>query len=160
MSVPRLFTPAQVGTVSLKHRVVLTPLTRFRAHANHVPSDIAVAYYSQRASVPGTLLITEGTFIAAQAGGLPHVPGIWSDEQIAGWKRVRTKRMLHKCCIVDHGDVYRSRMRSIARAHISLYSCGLLVVVQTRKCLRQRADIPMCQLRVSSGPIGMLHQEH
>ena len=88
MSVPRLFTPAQVGTVSLKHRVVLTPLTRFRAHANHVPSDIAVAYYSQRASVPGTLLITEGTFIAAKAGGLEGVPGIWSNEQIAAWKEV------------------------------------------------------------------------
>ena len=89
MTVPKLFTPTQVGTLGLQHRVVLCPLTRYRAYANHVPSEIAAEYYGQRASVPGTLLITEATAVAPQAAGLPHVPGLWSDEQVAGWKRVR-----------------------------------------------------------------------
>ena len=88
MTIAKLFTPTQVGKTSLQHRVVLAPLTRFRAHANYVPSDIAIEYYSQRASIPGTLLVTEAVFIAPKAGGFPHVPGIWSDEQVAAWKRV------------------------------------------------------------------------
>jgi NADPH2 dehydrogenase len=46
-------------------------------------------YYTQRASTPGTLLITEATFIAARAGGQANVPGIWSEEQIAAWREVR-----------------------------------------------------------------------
>ncbi|KAF7377291.1 putative inactive dehydrogenase EasA [Mycena sanguinolenta] len=45
-------------------------------------------YYTQRASVPGTLLITEATFIAPKAGGIPNAPGIWSEEQIAAWKQI------------------------------------------------------------------------
>jgi NADPH2 dehydrogenase len=88
MSSQKLFTPLQVGNLALKHRVVLAPLTRFRAQRNHVHNKFAVDYYKQRASVPGTLLITEATFIAPQAGGYPSVPGIWNDEQIAAWKEV------------------------------------------------------------------------
>lgn len=66
----------------------MAPLTRFRADDNHVHTDLAVQYYSQRAEVPGTLLLTEATFIAAEAGGFEHVPGIWSEEQIAAWKKI------------------------------------------------------------------------
>ncbi|KAI0362490.1 FMN-linked oxidoreductase [Trametes cingulata] len=88
---PRLFQPVTVGDVTLAHRVVLAPLTRCRANAQHVHGDLAVQYYAQRASVPGTLLIAEATFIAAKAGGLslgPNIPGIWNEEQITAWKRV------------------------------------------------------------------------
>ncbi|KAJ3522062.1 hypothetical protein NM688_g8929 [Phlebia brevispora] len=89
MTVPKLFSPIQVGTVTLNHRVVLAPLTRFRAFPNHVHNaELAKVYYAQRASVPGTLLITEGVFPAAEAGGYPNVPGIWSDEQVAAWKKI------------------------------------------------------------------------
>ena len=66
----------------------MAPLTRFRADDNHVPSPLAVEYYSQRASAAGTLIVSEATFIAGKAGGYGNVPGIWSDEQIAGWKKV------------------------------------------------------------------------
>ncbi|KIK68700.1 hypothetical protein GYMLUDRAFT_36189 [Collybiopsis luxurians FD-317 M1] len=83
-----LFHPAQVGNMGLKHRVVLAPLTRFRVNAAHVPHPIVKEHYAQRGSVPGTLLITEATLITHQAGGYAHVPGIWSDEQIARWKEV------------------------------------------------------------------------
>ncbi|EJD07822.1 NADH:flavin oxidoreductase/NADH oxidase [Fomitiporia mediterranea MF3/22] len=84
----KLFQPIRVGNMSLTHRVVLAPLTRYRATEAHVPTDIMAEYYAQRASVPGTLLITEATFIAAKAGGYEQVPGIWSDEQVEGWKKV------------------------------------------------------------------------
>ncbi|KAG8717788.1 hypothetical protein FRC09_013660 [Ceratobasidium sp. 395] len=87
-STPRLFTPLQVGDYTLQHRVVMAPLTRFRADDNHVHGDLAVQYYGQRAEFPGTMLITEATFIAAEAGGYDNIPGIWSDAQIAAWKRV------------------------------------------------------------------------
>ena len=86
--ISKLFQPLTFGNVELRHRVVMAPLTRFRANAEHVHTDIAVEYYAQRASVPGTLIIAEATFIAPQAGGYSNVPGIWSDEQIATWKKV------------------------------------------------------------------------
>ena len=86
---PKLFQPIRVGTANLQHRVVLAPMARFRADAQHVHGPLALEYYKQRTSVPGTLAVTEGTIIAAQAGGYRNVPGIWSDEQISGWLPVR-----------------------------------------------------------------------
>ncbi|KAJ7495529.1 NADH:flavin oxidoreductase/NADH oxidase [Mycena latifolia] len=87
---PKLFEPITVGSLRLKHRVVLAPLTRYRSSdPGHVPLlPMMKEYYTQRASTPGTLLITEATFIAARAGGYPHIPGIWSEEQIAAWKEI------------------------------------------------------------------------
>lgn len=80
--------PIRIGILDLKHRILLAPLTRLRADDDHVPLDLAREYYGQRAAVPGTLLITEGTFITARAGGMDNVPGIWNDEQIKQWKTV------------------------------------------------------------------------
>jgi len=88
-SIPKLFQPIRVGTANLQHRVVMAPMARFRADAQHVHGPLALEYYKQRTSVPGTLAITEGTIIAAQAGGYRNVPGIWSEEQISGWSKVR-----------------------------------------------------------------------
>ena len=91
-SVPKLFQPFKVGDLTLSHRVVLAPLTRFRVpERGHVPLANVKEYYAQRASEPGTLLISEAVFIAPQAGGYWHVPGIWSDEQIEAWKEVGTR---------------------------------------------------------------------
>ncbi|EMD40610.1 hypothetical protein CERSUDRAFT_130642 [Gelatoporia subvermispora B] len=87
-SAPQLFQPIEVGNLQLQHRVVLAPLTRFRADKTHTHTDLAVEYYRQRASTPGTLLISEGTFIAAKAGGYANAPGLWTDEQLAAWKKV------------------------------------------------------------------------
>ncbi|KAF5372381.1 hypothetical protein D9615_009310 [Tricholomella constricta] len=88
MGSPKLFQPLQVGDMTLQHRVVMAPLTRFRADDKHVPLPHVIDYYTQRASVPGTLLISEATFIAQRAGGYPNAPGIWSDTQIAAWKKI------------------------------------------------------------------------
>ncbi|KAH7881858.1 hypothetical protein F5I97DRAFT_470854 [Phlebopus sp. FC_14] len=85
---PALFQPIQVGPVTLQHRVVLAPLTRVRAYASHVPGPQAATYYAQRGSTPGSLLISEGTLISQYAGGYEHIPGIYTDEQIEGWKKI------------------------------------------------------------------------
>jgi NADPH2 dehydrogenase len=88
MDAPKLFRPIQVGKAALRHRMVLSPLTRMRADINHVPTPLMKEYYAQRAATPGTLLVSEGTFIGPKAGGFDNVPGIWSDEQVAAWKEV------------------------------------------------------------------------
>ncbi|KZP21341.1 FMN-linked oxidoreductase [Athelia psychrophila] len=84
----KLFEPIQIGDITLGNRVVMAPLTRFRATETHAPGPYAAEYYSQRSVAPGTLLITEATLIGEKAGGYFGVPGIYSDEQIAGWKKV------------------------------------------------------------------------
>ncbi|KAH7145777.1 hypothetical protein B0J13DRAFT_554112 [Dactylonectria estremocensis] len=84
----KLFAPMKVGALDLQHRVVMAPLTRNRASAGTaIPADFTLDYYGQRAS-PGGLLISEGTFIAEEAGGYKHVPGIYSSDQIKAWKPI------------------------------------------------------------------------
>lgn len=74
--------------MELKNRIAMAPLTRFRASDDHVILPIAADYYAQRASTPGTLLISEATYISEQHGGYPNVPGIYNQAQIEGWKKV------------------------------------------------------------------------
>ncbi|KKY20849.1 putative nadh:flavin oxidoreductase nadh oxidase family protein [Phaeomoniella chlamydospora] len=88
MSQAPLFQPLKVGRMDLTHRVVMAPMTRFRADDAHVHTDLGVEYYRQRASTPGTLLITEGTLITEKAGLYPNVPGIWTQDHIAAWKKI------------------------------------------------------------------------
>jgi len=87
---PGLFRPFKLTpSITLAHRVVLAPLTRFRASAAHVPLPHVKEYYAQRASLPGSLLVTEATFVHPKAGGFAHSPGIWNQEQVESWKEVR-----------------------------------------------------------------------
>ncbi|XAR51046.1 12-oxophytodienoate reductase [Bertholletia excelsa] len=81
-----LFSPYKMGKFSLSHRVVLAPMTRCRA-LNGVPNQALAEYYAQR-STAGGFLITEGTAISPTAAGFPHVPGIYSKEQVEAWKQV------------------------------------------------------------------------
>ncbi|BGP16888.1 hypothetical protein JCM10213_007333 [Rhodosporidiobolus nylandii] len=83
-----LFKPLKVGNLELSNRVVLAPLTRFRANERHEPQEVHGTYYAQRGSYPGTLLITEATFIDEKAGLYPGAPGIYTAEQVEGWKKV------------------------------------------------------------------------
>src|ERR1700730_13521097 len=84
----KLFVPVQVGAITLKHRVVMPPLSRLRAEwPTGAPSDLNVAYYSQRAS-EGGLICAEATAVWASARGYRGAPGIYSDEQVTGWRRV------------------------------------------------------------------------
>lgn len=88
MAETRLFQPVTVGRLRLNHRLGMCPLTRFRAADDHTPLPIVAEYYGQRASVPGTILIAEGTFISEAQGGFANVPGIYNDKQIAAWREV------------------------------------------------------------------------
>ncbi|KIY73606.1 FMN-linked oxidoreductase [Cylindrobasidium torrendii FP15055 ss-10] len=88
MSTPKLFQPITLGRMDLSHRVVLPPLTRMRTDDNSVPLPLVKEYYAQRASIPGTFLITEANCIAPKAGGFGHLPEIYTDEQVAAWKEV------------------------------------------------------------------------
>ncbi|GAA5810972.1 hypothetical protein MFLAVUS_004401 [Mucor flavus] len=83
----KLFSPIKIGRHELEHRVVLAPLTRFRATLEAVPTELLVDYYAQRAS-PGGLLVTEGTFISRMAGGYRQAPGLYTQDQIEQWKKV------------------------------------------------------------------------
>ena len=79
----------QIGRCALKHRVVMAPMTRLRANDDHVPEDMVYQYYTQRASVPGTLLITEATFISSKSRGRDeNAPGIFTSEQVQAWRRI------------------------------------------------------------------------
>ncbi len=81
-----LFSPVSLGLISLKNRMVMAPLTRNRAGEGGVPQPINVTYYEQRASAG--LIVTEATPISAMAHGYPALPGIYTDAQVAGWKKV------------------------------------------------------------------------
>jgi N-ethylmaleimide reductase len=84
----KLFTPVQIGPITLKHRVVMPALSRLRAQwPSGVPSALMLDYYSQRAS-DGGLIVTEATAIAPSGRGYRGAPGIYTDEQVTGWKRI------------------------------------------------------------------------
>jgi N-ethylmaleimide reductase len=81
-----LFEPYTPGSLTLANRVVLAPLTRNRAGAGFVPSEFASTYYSQRASAG--LLISEATQVSRQGQGYQDTPGIYSQAQVEGWRKV------------------------------------------------------------------------
>src|SRR3984893_11217032 len=87
MSQTKLFEPFKLGPITLPNRLVMAPLTRNRAIApGMVPSPLAVDYYGQRASAG--LLISEASQVSQQGQGYQDTPGIYSREQVAGWRKV------------------------------------------------------------------------
>ena len=82
----KLFEPASIGALSLSNRVVMAPLTRTRAGEHGVPNDLLVEHYRQRAGLG--MIITEGTWPVQEGRSYPGQPGIETDDQIAGWRRV------------------------------------------------------------------------
>jgi len=81
-----LFAPVKVGRYQLANRVVMAPMTRSRADDAGVPGDLVPVYYAQRASAG--LIISEGTFPSPMGKGYVRTPGIYSDAQVAAWKKV------------------------------------------------------------------------
>jgi len=81
-----LFQPVRMGELALPNRVVMAPLTRSRAGAGDAPGTLNATYYAQRASAG--LIVSEATNITRQGKGYAFTPGIWSDEQVAGWRLV------------------------------------------------------------------------
>ena len=86
MSKELLFSPLQLGVLQIPNRIIMAPLTRMRAGPNSVPTPMNAEYYAQRASAG--LIISEGTAVSLDAHGYPSAPGIYTAEQIAGWRVV------------------------------------------------------------------------
>jgi len=83
---PTLFDPIQLGAIAAPNRILMAPLTRGRGTRAHVPTDLMIDYYRQRASAG--LIITEATGISQEGLGWPYAPGLWTDEQVEAWKPV------------------------------------------------------------------------
>ncbi len=81
-----LFDPIQLGAIDAKNRILMAPLTRGRATREHVPVDMMVTYYAQRADAG--LIISEATGMSAEGLGWPYAPGLWNAEQTEAWKPV------------------------------------------------------------------------
>jgi len=86
MTDTRLFEPYALGSLMLSNRIVMAPLTRNRAGAGFVPGDLVAEYYAQRATAG--LLISEATQVSQQGQGYQDTPGIYTEAQIAGWRKV------------------------------------------------------------------------
>jgi N-ethylmaleimide reductase len=82
-----LFAPTQFGQSELKNRIVMASMTRGRtANPGHVPNDLQVEYYRQRAGAG--LILTEGTWVSRDAIGFINVPGLFTAAQVDGWRKV------------------------------------------------------------------------
>lgn len=81
-----LFDPLALGALTTPHRIFMAPLTRGRATRDHVPTELMIEYYTQRASAG--LIISEATGISQEGMGWPYAPGIWNPAQVEAWKPV------------------------------------------------------------------------
>ena len=79
-----IFDPYTLGNITLQNRIVMSPLTRSRSTADHIPTPIMAAYYGERATAG--LIISEGTAPSPNGAGYPRIPGIYNDEQVKHWK--------------------------------------------------------------------------
>src|SRR5258708_13112994 len=87
-SANKLFTSVRIGSMELEHRVVMAPLTRSRSvQPGAIPGDLMLEYYTQRAS-EGGMIMWEGAASSIAGGGWFGAPGLYSDEQVAGWRRI------------------------------------------------------------------------
>lgn len=86
MAGPTLFEPYALGPITLRNRVVMSPMTRSRATAANVPTPLMAEYYGQRAAAG--LIVTEGTSPSPNGVGYPRIPGLWSADQVSAWRRV------------------------------------------------------------------------
>ncbi|EHK16730.1 uncharacterized protein TRIVIDRAFT_40350 [Trichoderma virens Gv29-8] len=84
-----LFCPLKIGSGTISSRIVMAPMARLRNSRRHVPLvPMVPTYFAERASYPGSLVISEMTIVSPRASGYPHSPGIWTNEQVAAWKAV------------------------------------------------------------------------
>ncbi|WP_414440718.1 alkene reductase [Burkholderia sp. 22PA0106] len=127
--------PVTIGGLSLKNRIVMAPMTRSRSDDAGVPPDYAADYYAQRANAG--LIITEATNISAQARGYPRTPGIWTEPQIAGWKRVTDA--VHR----RDGKIFLQLWHTGRMSHPDMHDGGLPVAPSAIK--------PAGQIRVHDG---------
>ncbi len=129
-----LFSPYRLGPLVLRNRVVMAPLTRSRADDDGVPGELQATYYGQRASAG--LIISEATNISAQAKGYIKTPGIWTDDQVEGWKL--TTKSVH-----ENGGYIFLQLWHVGRiSHPDLQPGGALPVAPSAVPANGRAYTP------------------
>lgn len=120
-----LFSPVTMGDITLANRMVMAPLTRNRADKHNAPHDLNAQYYQQRATAG--LIITEASQVSADGVGYPGTPGIYSDEQVAGWQKVtdgvhakggRIFNQLWYCGRISHPDLLPDNQTPVAPSAI------------------------------------------
>ena len=82
----QLFEPLRAGDLTLRNRIIMAPLTRMHASPGRVPNDLMVEYYTQRAGAG--MILTEATAVTPQGVGYADTPGLWTSEQVQGWRKV------------------------------------------------------------------------
>jgi N-ethylmaleimide reductase len=126
-----LFEPVKLGPYELANRIVMAPLTRSRADDAGVPGELQATYYGQRASAG--LIISEATNISAQGKGYIKTPGIWTPEQVEGWKL--TTKAVH-----DKGGRIVLQLWHVGRiSHPDLQPGGALPVAPSAVCAKGQA---------------------
>jgi 2,4-dienoyl-CoA reductase-like NADH-dependent reductase (Old Yellow Enzyme family) len=114
-----LHTPLRAGAFNLPNRVLMAPLTRCRASAGRVPNAMMAEYYRQRAGAG--LILSEATSVDPLGVGYPDTPGIWSDEQVAGWRLVTD-------AVHEAGGLILLQLWHVGRVSDPLYLDGRLPV--------------------------------
>lgn len=126
-----LFTPILFGPYTLPNRIVMAPLTRNRAEAGNVPGPLNAVYYAQRASAG--LIISEASQVSPQGLGYPGTPGIYSPEQVEGWKLVT--EAVHK----NNGRIFLQLWHVGRISHPDLQPEGILPVAPSALAPRGEA---------------------
>ncbi len=125
MSVDNLFDPVTVGNLTLKNRMVMAPMTRNRAAEGNIPQAMNAEYYRQRASAG--LIISEASQVSPEGVGYPGTPGIYNDEQVAGWQKVTDAvhdeggyiyLQLWYCGRISHPDLLPDKQTPVAPSAI------------------------------------------
>lgn len=130
---PSLFEPLTLGAVRTENRAFMAPLTRMRATVpGDVPNDLMREYYVQRASAG--LLISEGTQISPEGKGYMDTPGIHSEEQVAGWRRVTD-------AVHEAGGLIAAQLWHVGRVSHESFHDGALPVSASAGPYRNRTTV-------------------
>ena len=115
-----LFEPFAFGRITLRNRLVMAPMTRNRATADHVPTAIMATYYAQRASMG--LIVTEGVAPSPDGAGYPRIPGLYNAEQVAAWQPIT--QAVHDA----GGHIFAQLMHTGRASHVANLPAGARVV--------------------------------
>lgn len=115
----KLFEPLRVGALTLRNRIVMAPLTRQRASEGRVPNELMVEYYTQRAGAG--LILSEATAVTPQGVGYADTPGLWSTEQVKGWRKVTA-------AVHEQGSLIAAQLWHVGRISDPIFLNGELPV--------------------------------
>ena len=127
----KLFEPITIGELKFKNRIFMAPLTRCRASAGRTPNAMMAEYYRQRASAG--LIISEATSVSPMGVGYPNTPGIWSPEQVTGWKLVTQ-------AVHDAGGKMFLQLWHVGRISDPYYLDGALPVAPSAIAAKGRSE--------------------